>query len=683
MRKKRNNLKENGNERDKFNNDRSDTTKSTTSTNTGSRSGGKEHRTKGRNTLKGSRDSGWYGKTPELIQGVTQIPFNKLGGMPIYDGIPKDFTKSDTAGYKNSVGVVGYRPSNLGLDKDEDVKYMSYNGSSPGIMVFDVATTIGEGDGNVTSSINLAARKVYSYVRQANAGAKNYDYPDLMMYLMSMDSILNNIHHVVRALGYVGISSIMNRYYDYDFLESFGFEANQMVANYNKIIVQLNMVLSKLSTLAMPFTWSLYSRHKHIFSNVFLDAPNERAQVYIFRPKYSYVYDEYTKPAKLQVMDHNIFASNVIGDGARIYITDFVDHIQKQVDLLVDSQDISIMCGDIIKAYGVDGLMKFDSIVPGYVSSPIYDLDMLTEIENMMYISNPIVTPIVNNPTTNNLEQSIMSATETSGSSAMCRGANFTSGIIHRGYSLEQLLLNFHVPPQSADILNATRFKFNATIYGFYDKDSVLPSKTDLKDRVTTVTSDGQMLRLFEDLMIVDNNDVMDSHTITHKYPEPHVPGQSFISFPGDRFGGTAAGTPLAAVSILKDYGTEVIVGVSVGVKGYHFNASYKLGETGNIEPEYKLLWFSNFGDSLGTTRLPSDEAMYLFRAFNQAPPILSQTRIYYNAAYGYPQKNNFSLDVHARTLIDYDIYTIMQPGNLKDINRVVILNLFNVPGLV
>lgn len=60
--------------------------------------------------------------------------------------------------------------------------------SLPGIMTIPYVPSIGySADG--TSAANIAAKNFYSFVRHQNSGHANYDSPDLMMYLMAMDSI--------------------------------------------------------------------------------------------------------------------------------------------------------------------------------------------------------------------------------------------------------------------------------------------------------------------------------------------------------------------------------------------------------------------------------------------------------------------------------------------------------------
>lgn len=60
--------------------------------------------------------------------------------------------------------------------------------SVPGILTIRFVTSLGVANGSVASAINVAAKNIYSYVRFANSGARNYDSPDLMMYLLAMDS---------------------------------------------------------------------------------------------------------------------------------------------------------------------------------------------------------------------------------------------------------------------------------------------------------------------------------------------------------------------------------------------------------------------------------------------------------------------------------------------------------------
>lgn len=58
----------------------------------------------------------------------------------------------------------------------------------PGIMTFMYAPSIGVAFSTDSAAINVAAKNIYAYVRFANSGARNYDAPNLMTYLLALDS---------------------------------------------------------------------------------------------------------------------------------------------------------------------------------------------------------------------------------------------------------------------------------------------------------------------------------------------------------------------------------------------------------------------------------------------------------------------------------------------------------------
>ena len=71
--------------------------------------------------------------------------------------------------------------------------------SIPGVYAIHTAPAIGVSKDNA-SAINIAARNIYSYVRHANAGHSNYDSPDLMIYLMAMDSLYSVLSFMARCI---------------------------------------------------------------------------------------------------------------------------------------------------------------------------------------------------------------------------------------------------------------------------------------------------------------------------------------------------------------------------------------------------------------------------------------------------------------------------------------------------
>lgn len=59
----------------------------------------------------------------------------------------------------------------------------------PGIMTLTFVASIGNSRSGEANGINIASKAIYSYIRNTNSGARNYDPVDLQLYLLAMDSL--------------------------------------------------------------------------------------------------------------------------------------------------------------------------------------------------------------------------------------------------------------------------------------------------------------------------------------------------------------------------------------------------------------------------------------------------------------------------------------------------------------
>lgn len=88
-----------------------------------------------------------------------------------------------------------------------------YQGAIPTVATISFVTTIGLNDGvqiNEATPINIAASNIYSYVRYTNSGARNYDKPDLMMYLLASDSLYTYVGSLIKIYSAAMTYSSMN-----------------------------------------------------------------------------------------------------------------------------------------------------------------------------------------------------------------------------------------------------------------------------------------------------------------------------------------------------------------------------------------------------------------------------------------------------------------------------------------
>ena len=250
---------------------------------------------------------------------------------------------------------------------------------TPGVLVAEVLPTYGMAN-DASSALNVAAASIYSYIRHENSGHANYDSPDLMLYLMSMDNIYMAWINYVRAYGVARAYNYQNRYYPNRILDAMGFNSSDILRNMSAMRANINALSRKMSSLAVPAIMPLFKRHLWLFKNVFLDRNIGKAQTMFLRPAGFYLYNETKGPGKL---DFQYYKQDYDGQETTSYsVNSYYDMVNDMIDKVWLSEDCRIMSGDILKAYGANNLITMAEIGEDYTVIPSYDNTFLMQFHN-------------------------------------------------------------------------------------------------------------------------------------------------------------------------------------------------------------------------------------------------------------------------------------------------------------
>lgn len=360
---------------------------------------------------KGGNDPAYWNKNPQLTKDAASISLFTAAGVrmdnvyPAYTGTPHNTNRK----------------------------------RFPGIMAFDMVPTYGISSTGESSILNVAARNLYSFVRHANSGHSNYDSPDLMCYLIAMDSIRYLYKFACRTYGIMQTVSPMNRYLPNALYTASGFNSLASdVSQMPSIRTRLNNLALKINSLYLPKSIDVFRRHEELFSYVYQDSPEAKAQIYIMRPAGYYKWDETTLPAKLVWTELN--------GSSMAYLTSLISIIESALDSIITSEDFQIMSGDILKAFGPNRLEVVPGIDETYSVTPIYNAEMLMEIENMTILYSASTLNLKNLNITQDTNTGLLIA-------APYYESNY-AGVMTPQY------VNFHKDNvEPIDVLTATRMK--------------------------------------------------------------------------------------------------------------------------------------------------------------------------------------------------------------------------------
>lgn len=356
----------------------------------------------------------WYNKYPYLMEAASRIPFPYRPGTSVPFGTSTNST---------------------------DTKQLEF--TVPGVCVVNYIPAIGFGYNN-NSPISQTAKELYARVRSAFSANLDVDAPDLMMYLLSLDSIFSNIAYLKRIFRLVNSFSEFNYARPELLLNAMGF-SNSEIGDLRKNLMQgwnyINSLVLMSRRFVCPAIFDLFNRHYWMNDNVFKDADSLSAQYYLFNPELYYVFEEApdaTTPSRLVPTN---YPSNKSWD--LLYTAVF-----RQIESLSESADAYKISGYLMRTFEGQKAFVVEEIQYSDRLEPVYDPVVLMQIENSQGVG-----PIANfnadslyinqNPETNAIQYTPVLTTRT-----IADGVNALIPLNIRSEA-----------PTAADVVEASRLK--------------------------------------------------------------------------------------------------------------------------------------------------------------------------------------------------------------------------------
>lgn len=291
-----------------------------------------------------TNDPYWYAADPNLLRDAASIPFSWALGTPV----------------------------------DYNNDYRS-NDAIPGICALSVIPSVGLAT-DADAPINVASTALYSFVRHANSGHTNYDSPDLMLYCTAMANVYSFINYAQRLYGLATMYSQRNRYMPRYLVEAQDVDFDNIASDLANFRYWLNIFVSKASSLAVPATMSYFTRISFLFQNVYCEGESVKDQLYLVKPAGFYHFD---------MNQEGSYAGKLIfkplkpaTEGGKLTLAQIRAYGDEMLNNILLDEDMNIMSGDILKAYGDGGIIKLVSMPEVYPIVPIYDEMFLTQIKN-------------------------------------------------------------------------------------------------------------------------------------------------------------------------------------------------------------------------------------------------------------------------------------------------------------
>lgn len=334
--KNSNNTNDNNNNKDRGRNARSNRSK-----------GNNNQRLKdsGYNSGKGSNDVSWYATDPQLLRDAASIPYSWAIGTPLNLNNPLLETLSN----KGAIVI-------------------------PGVMALRTIPAFSRSV-DATSPLNIASNATYAFIRHANSGHSNYDAPDLMIYIMAMSQVYSYITFLQRVYGLATLYAQRNRYLPREILHVCGVDPDSVANNLASFRYGINLLINKAASFAVPSTMPYFQRQAFLYSQIYTEGASIKDQLYLYVPDGFY---KYTLNTDLSGMLEYV----VFNDDTYRTVDQLLDFGNALLMPLIYSEDMNIMSGDILKAYGQNNIIQLQSLPEVYPIVPVYNQEVLEQMKN-------------------------------------------------------------------------------------------------------------------------------------------------------------------------------------------------------------------------------------------------------------------------------------------------------------
>lgn len=306
--------------------------------------GGKGHDKEG---IPWRNDYRFYALSEQIAKDLGSIAYNIIPGV----------------GHDIHIQVGGASVSNKTLvdNKEQSICVLKY------INTCGVAT-------QRTDGVNMAATQLYTYIRRANSGARNYEAADVMMYILAMREVYAEFFEAKRALGIANLYVFENHNLPDLLLHAININPSDLRANIATYRGRLNVLAKKINALAVPSYFKMFERTAYIASKVFADSTSIRGQFYVFQRSGYYLWSPISSE-KGSALEFNRVDN-------QISFAQKLSNLERMLDALFLDDDINTMSGDILKAFGSEKCYQVVDTTEDYTVLPQYDEDILAQIEN-------------------------------------------------------------------------------------------------------------------------------------------------------------------------------------------------------------------------------------------------------------------------------------------------------------
>lgn len=276
----------------------------------------------------------------------------------------------------------------------------AYNCTQPGIMVLPYVPEFGRMK-DISDTANVIGTKLYSFVRHANSGSKNYDIPDLTQYVLAVTNAITLVSVLRQMYGVARKFQVSNKYMGKSLLAQFGVDPEEVYRNMADLRYRINSYTQRLNAFAIPGSFNYLTRALWLNEHIWLDNKEiNKAQMYAFLPASYWHYN--WKEARLELkstpilynnirqgeygsfssISGNIYSKGDINSSVINPLSNWYDLIEDVLIALSHIEDVGIISGDMLKAFK-GNTFKLVEIPETYYTDFAFSLEVLEQIHNI------------------------------------------------------------------------------------------------------------------------------------------------------------------------------------------------------------------------------------------------------------------------------------------------------------
>ena len=313
---------------------------------------GKEEEERGKKIPDLRNDWRYYAISEQLAKAVGNLPYNSLPGMAV-----KLNPQGSVTGMTWEDGSIGYIPSVMQIQYTPSIGY----------------------SGDDQSAINIAAKRLYTYVRHANSGAKVYEAPDLMMYIIAMENCYRLWWEARRAYQICFEYNAQNRNLPIVVGAAANLGVTDSIADLAQANFHLNLLRNKINSFWVPDIFNSFKRAAVIANGVFMDSDSYRGQFYIFTMTKYYLFSGKTSEKGSELVATDATGAYTLSQKLAL--------VETAINALISDDDINTMSGDMMKAFKDSERFSLPEVPSIDKLQIAFDEDILAQIENSCTIS--------------------------------------------------------------------------------------------------------------------------------------------------------------------------------------------------------------------------------------------------------------------------------------------------------